>query len=252
MKSDLDDFGYGGAHVNLNSDQTSSILELRRAIVQCREGALTTPVNCPVGDSASNGRVENAIKRARGLAKVLKSSLEARWGIVVAPEHPIYALLFELAAGMITRYVEVDHTGKTAVQIIRGSRAHRTIAQFGERVIYQRAKVSSHPRSNMEENFEEGIFLGMRLRSDEVVIGTTGGVIKARSVRRKPEAERWDKEMCKAMRGTPRSPVPGRPGDHIPTTITVANGGAEDQERHAKPPDEGPHDDGDVPTPPVD
>ena len=39
----------------------------------------------------------------------------------------------------------------------------------------------------MEDNFKEGIFLGMRMKSDEVIIGTPQGVVKARTVRRRPE-----------------------------------------------------------------
>lgn len=160
---------------------------------------------------------------------MLKSELEVRWGVPVGPEHPVFPWLFEWAAGIITRYVEVGKSGSTAAQIIRGSRAHRNIAHFGEKVMYQRAKISSPPKCNMEDNFKEGVFLGMRLRSDEILIGTKNGVIKARTVRRKAEQERWDKDLGKAMRGTPQVPVPGRGGDHIPTSIAVARDGVEDQ-----------------------
>lgn len=101
-----------------------------------------------------------------------------------------------------------------------GSRAHRSIAQFGEKVLYQRRKCSSHPRSNMEANFNEGIFLGMRLRSVEIVVGTRRVVVKARSVRRRPESERWDKEVGSNIRGSPQTLVPGRGGYRIPTAAT--------------------------------
>lgn len=58
-----DDFGDGGLHAILNSDQEPATIELWRAIIQRREGAPTSPV-------------ENATKSVRGLAKVLTSDLE--------------------------------------------------------------------------------------------------------------------------------------------------------------------------------
>ena len=45
--------------------------------------------------------------------------------------------------------------------------------------------------------------------SGEKIIGTAAGCVKARSIKRKPEAERWDVEMMKSLRGTPWEVVPG-------------------------------------------
>lgn len=80
-KTSSDEFGYVGAHVSLKADQEPAIVELQSAVIQQREGGLTTPVISPVGDSASNGSVEIAVKRIRGLVKVLRSDLQARWRI---------------------------------------------------------------------------------------------------------------------------------------------------------------------------
>ena len=49
----------------------------------------------------------------------------------------------------------------------------------------------------------------MRLRSDEILIGTTSGVIKTRTVRRRVEEAQWDPEFAKSIKGEPRQPVPG-------------------------------------------
>ena len=53
----------------------------------------------------------------------------------------------------------------------------------------------------MEDTFLDGIFLGVRLRSDEILIGTTRGVIKTRTVRRRVEEEQWDPEFAKSIKG---------------------------------------------------
>ena len=63
-------------------------------------------------------------------------------------------------------------------------------------------------------------FLGMRLRSDEILIGTTRGVIKTRTLRTRAEEEHWDNEFERSSKGEPRQPVPGINSDHVPAAIS--------------------------------
>ena len=102
------------------------------------------------------------------------------------------------AADLMTRYAHVGDLGKTAVHLIRGSKSSRNIAEFGEKILYKPLKLSGHHRGNMEDTFLDGIFLGMRLRSDEILIGTARGVIKTRTLRRRVEEEQWDPEFAKS------------------------------------------------------
>ena len=215
-----EEFGYGGVPVRVKSDQEPAIVDVQRAVIAKRGNAPTIPVNSPVGDSQSNGRVENAIKKVRNMVKTILSSLESRWGIRVARDHPVYPWVFEWAADLMTRYAHVGDLGKTAVQLIRGSKSSRNIAQFGEKILYKPLKLSGHHRGNMEDTFFGGIFLGMRLRSDEILIGTARGNIKTRTLRRRVEEEQWYPEFAKFMKGEPRQPVPGINSDHVPAAIS--------------------------------
>ena len=79
IKDDIEEFGYGGALVRFKSDKEPAIVDVQRAVIAKRGSAATTPVNSPVGDSQSNGRVENAIKKVRNVVKAILSSLESRW-----------------------------------------------------------------------------------------------------------------------------------------------------------------------------
>ena len=63
IKDDIEEFGYGGALVRIKSDQEPAIVDVQRAVIAMRGNAPTIPVNSPVGDSQSNGRVGNAIKK---------------------------------------------------------------------------------------------------------------------------------------------------------------------------------------------
>ena len=115
-------------------------------------------VKSPVGDSQSNGRVENAIKNVRNMVKTILSSLESRWCTRVTRDHPVYPWMFEWAADLMTRYAHVGDVGKTAVELIRGSKSSRNIAQFGEKILYKPLKLSGHHRGNMEDTILDGIF----------------------------------------------------------------------------------------------
>ena len=72
----------------------------------------------------------------------------------------------------------------------------------------------------MEDTFLDGIFLGMRLRSGEILVGTTKGDIKTRTLRRRVEEEQWDNEFARSFKGEPRQLVPGINSDHVPAAIS--------------------------------
>ena len=182
IKDDIEEFGYGGALVRIKSDQEPAIVDVQRAVIAKRGSAPTIPVNSPVGDSQSNGRVENASKKVRNTVKTILSSLESTWSVRVARDHPVYPWVFEWAADLMTRYAHVGDLGKTAGQLVRGLKSSRNIAQFGEKILYKPLQLSGPLRGNMEVTFLDGIFYGMRLRSDEILIGTAGGVIKTRTL----------------------------------------------------------------------
>ena len=124
------------------------------------------------------------------------------------------------AADLMTRYAHVGDYGKTAVQLIRGSKSSRNIAQVGEKILLKPLKLSGHHRGNMEDTFLDGIILGMRLRSDEILVGTTNGVIKTRTLRRRVEEEQWENEIAKSTKWEPRQLVPGINSDHVPAAIS--------------------------------
>ena len=121
--------------------------------------------------------------------------------------------MFDWAADLMTRNAHVGELGKAAVQ------SSRNIAQFGEKILYKPLKLSGRHRGNMEDTLD-----GMRLRSDEILVGTTRGVIKTRTLRRRVEEEQWDNEFARSIKGEPRHPVPGIGSDHVPASISDKTG----------------------------
>ena len=81
IKDDIEEFGYGGAPVRIKADQEPAIVDVQRAVIAKRGNAPAILVKSPVGDSQSNGQVENAIKNIRNMVKTILSSLKSRWGV---------------------------------------------------------------------------------------------------------------------------------------------------------------------------
>ena len=72
---------------------------------------------------------------------------------------------------------------------------------MGESVWYM--KPGSTGTHKMEAIWKTGIWLGIRDRSNESIIGTPEGCLKVRSIRRMPSDQRWDIERWEGMRGIP-------------------------------------------------
>ena len=70
-----------------------------------------------------------------------------------------------------------------------------------------------------EVSKKPGIWLGVNERTEEILVGTRRGVIKCHTVSRLAEGEQWDREAILAMKGLPWEPVPGKIGQHIPTSM---------------------------------
>lgn len=86
--------------------------------------------------------------------------------------------------------------------------------EFGECAMYLKAK--SVGTDKFDSRWEEGVWLGIREESREHIVGTTEGVIKARTVsRREIDQEKWNNELFNQFQGTPWRPVPGRTGDEL-------------------------------------
>jgi hypothetical protein len=76
-------------------------------------------------------------------------------------------------------------------------------------------------KKTFEERWAEGIWLGVREESSEILVGTMEGVVKARSFRHKATNEdRWDPKWLDGFRGVPWEPEPGR--QNIEVNIKVA------------------------------
>ena len=88
---------------------------------------------------------------------------------------------------MITRCRVRSH-GKTALQMMKGRASVAELVPFGETVMFKVPKTGDHVGS-FEGRWDEGVWLGSSIRDGMSLIGTTVGVFKVGTIRRKPDGE---------------------------------------------------------------
>eukprot|EP00974_Lingulodinium_polyedra_P131901 11219579-Lingulodinium_polyedra.AAC.1 len=64
--------------------------------------------------------------------------------------------------------------------------------EFGEAVLWKRRR-EGRPLGKLTCMWEDGVFLGVKGSAGEIIVGGKRGVCVTKTVRRKPEEERWSR-----------------------------------------------------------
>ena len=189
--TDLETAGYGGVRVCLKSDQEEAILSVKKAVADWRS-APTSMIEAPARESQANGKMEKAVQRWTGQMRTLKLALETNIEEKISVREKVFEWLCTWTATTLNRY-HVGTDGKTAFARTTGNQCKRPVAEFGEQVHW---KLSSKRHARKAESlWREGIFLGLRERTGEVYVADEmGHVHKCRTMRARPEEERWNSE----------------------------------------------------------
>ena len=175
----------------------------------------------PVHSSKSNGIVERAVQSVQGMVRTMRSAVEEKWGVKLEVEHVVLPWLVEYAGWLLTR-AEVGADGKTAYESSRGKTARLTGVEFGEGVLWKRRREVG-PLGKLTCMWEDGIFLGVKGSTGEMIIGDERGVWRTRTIRRKPEGERWSRKNLDKIGGVPWKMTKAGDGDgeELKTEVTI-------------------------------
>ena len=205
IAADIEELRCGRSRVVLKAAKEVAIAHVQRQVVAERSGE-TVSMNSAVGESQSNGRVENAVQRVQG---------QRRLNTRILSSNTIFPCMVEFSA--------------------RGNDAQAPVEEFGKKIMYMTAKNKRKSALKVDAKFHDGVWLGLGMKSDESITGVPNGVIKAKTVRRFPEDQRRCAEEVLSMRGIPSNPVLGVGRDHIPTEVNGswhAERGEEKQDQH--------------------
>ena len=75
--------------------------------------------------------------------------------------------------------------------------------------------------ASVDSCWNVGVRAGIAGITGETIVLTEGGVVRAWTVKRVPEKDRWDAEFVTRLRGTLAQPNPNMSGQHIPIKITI-------------------------------
>ena len=158
--------------------------------------------------------------------RTLKLCLEARLQKYMPINHATTTWLLEHVSMIINSRCR-GSDGMTPWQRLKGRNFRQLILGFGESVLYKLPSKGPHsqPDGNMGTRWLEGTFLGYSRSSNTYVIATKDGVTTARSLYRRPMANRWNHERVAAIAATPWSvrekPVAAQLADNAEATTEL-------------------------------
>ena len=208
------EFGCEVEPVTMKTDNEPALVKVVEYIGRLRAAKGGTGMvveNSPVYSSKSNGYIERAVQSVQGMVRTLRSAVEEKWGVKLEIENAIWPWMTEYASLLLTR-MEVSTDGKTAYERSRGKVAKMPGLEFGEGVLWKRRREGG-PLGKLTCMWEDGIFLGIKGSTGEMIVGDEKGVWRTRTIRRKPVGDRWDRENLKYVGGVPWSDGEGGHGD---------------------------------------
>jgi hypothetical protein len=223
------ELGYRG-RVLIRTDGEPALLALRNAITQALpDGA--TPISTPVGESASNGGIEGAVKIVKGLLRVHLAALERRIGGKFPSGHPVLTWLVEHVSDVISKYM-VGVDGKTGYERLFGRPVREEALEFGE-TLHWRHRATQNMNVVLDTRWSSGVWLGRKWGGVIHQVFANGKVHEIRGIQRQTRDARWRKEALEAITATPWNREPPAEGELRilpPLAAPAAAQGAEEPE----------------------
>ena len=156
----------------------------------------------PTGWKQAQGAVGVLQSNLYAQIRTLKLDLEGRYsGFTLQKTHPLFTWLVKHAQWLMNRYAHKSD-GLTSFEKRWGKPYNGALCRFAEVVHFR--KIGKFPKSDAA--WEEGLWLGRDTESNQHFVGTPQGVIKIRSLRRRPPSEQLDLALVQSLKATPWDP----------------------------------------------
>ncbi|MCP4192560.1 MAG: hypothetical protein GY768_18250, partial [Planctomycetaceae bacterium] len=198
--SELRRFVYetGRTYGILQCDQEKSLVGIVKAVLR-QVGGLTFRLS-PVYSSASQGSVERFHQTLVAQCRVLKIGVQRTYGLQLTLKHPLAPWLMKHACWLLNRFHQHDD-GLTSYQRRWGKTCQLPLCEFAEQVLFRIPQRG--PRRKFEDVWFPGLWLGRDPDSSEIMIGTSTGVFKVRSIRRRLLENRFQRQLFEAFKAVP-------------------------------------------------
>ena len=170
-------------------------------------------IETPVGAFAANAVIERSVWEMLSTTRALVAYAEWVHGTVFEPGSAILTWAVEFSGHFVSRFQRSVSDGKTAYERRKLKSYRKALVPFCELVMFMPME---KPKDKGEVWDSVGNMLGLVDKSDEVVVGTTERVVKARTVHRMLEEQRGDAAYAKSIRGVPWKPNPAEAAEGEP------------------------------------
>jgi hypothetical protein len=200
------------------SDGERSTVALREALAGYHGGRAVPEVPAK-GESQSNSVREEAGETVREFTRVMKEQLEDKAEIVLESCDVITLWMIRWAAMIISRCL-AGKDGRTVYERRKGRKCRIPALVFGEKVWRKEIRDHKEKKDKFNSEWKESTCLGRSRNSNETIIGTREGTVRAYAIRRQDEEQRRSGNMLKEIKGAPKQPNLNKPGLQIPVRIT--------------------------------
>ena len=188
----------------LQSDQEDHLIALLKTVAAKMGGNITVR-QAPTYTSQAQGSVERFHRTLMGQFRTLKAQLQHNYDRTITSKHPIVPWLVRHTAYLLNRYA-VHADGNTSY-FRRWHKDHRhPLCEFGETVQYLLPTSKQLPK--MEQRFFPAIWLGRDTTTGETLLGIANKVIRARTIRRMPRPEKYNKQLFDVISRTDTQQLP--------------------------------------------
>ena len=220
--ADLDRLGY--KRVAFRSDNEPAITSFLRELRRYWSGEVV-PEAASTGDPQSNGAAERGVRMIKGAVRTLKDALEYNLSHDTESVPPVEcprgsagsdSPTIPATSGLMTllvRYAAVSQRlycvgtdGRTPYERSTGRRHNPAAAEFGESVWWMPLQTSTNKLPPLGARFEEGFFMGPCDGSAETLVLTSTGLVRCRTIRRKPPRERWSRKLLEMTEASEMQP----------------------------------------------
>ena len=194
----------GFTEVLVRSDTEPAILATKKSAATALKlaGVSVKTEESALYDSQSNGLAENVVKDAKDAVRTNLACFVRRFGQEFpAGGHPVLTWLVKYSVAMVNR-CRRGPDSKTAYELRKGRKFARALPHFAENILFMIPGVTKGV-ARVEPRWEDGIFLGVSDRSDELYVGTDGGMHKVRTVRRREATERVNLTFLNSVSAKP-------------------------------------------------
>ena len=124
---------------------------------------------------------------------------------VIPATSGLMTLLVKYAA-VSQRLYCIGTDGRTPYERSTGRRHNPATAEFGESVWWMPLQTSTNKLPPLGARFEEGFFIGPCDGSAETLVLTPTGLVRCRTIRRKPPRERWSQKLLELTEASELQP----------------------------------------------